>query len=52
MHSYAVAYWWGAGLFAFGAVLTALLFKRRGQAEPAAAPEAPAVIDNEPVAVH
>ncbi|MFF2372393.1 DHA2 family efflux MFS transporter permease subunit [Agromyces sp. NPDC058110] len=30
VHSYAVAYWWGAGFFAFGAVLAALLFRRRG----------------------
>lgn len=31
VHSYAVTYWWGAGFFAFGAVLAALLFRRRGQ---------------------
>jgi MFS family permease len=31
IHSYAVAYWWGAGFFAFGAVFSALLFRRRGQ---------------------
>jgi len=31
VHSYATAYWWGAGFFAFGAVLSALLFRRRGQ---------------------
>ncbi|SDZ54210.1 MFS transporter [Herbiconiux ginsengi] len=30
--SYATAYWWGAGFFAFGAVLSALLFRRRGHA--------------------
>jgi EmrB/QacA subfamily drug resistance transporter len=30
VHSYATAYWWGAGFFAFGAVLAALLFRRRG----------------------
>ena len=30
IHSYAVAYWWGAGFFAFGAVLSALLFRRKG----------------------
>ncbi|MFG1922300.1 MFS transporter [Cryptosporangium sp. NPDC048952] len=29
VHSYAVAYWWGAGFFATGAVITAILFKRR-----------------------
>jgi EmrB/QacA subfamily drug resistance transporter len=31
VHSYAVAYWWGAGFFAFGAILAAFLFRRRGQ---------------------
>ena len=30
MHSYATAYWWGAGFFAFGAVLSALVFRRKG----------------------
>jgi membrane protein implicated in regulation of membrane protease activity len=29
--SYATAYWWGAGFFAFGAVLAAVLFRRRSQ---------------------
>ncbi|MET0975742.1 MAG: MFS transporter [Leifsonia sp.] len=29
VHSYAVAYWWGAAFFAFGAVLAALLFRGR-----------------------
>ncbi|GAA2217449.1 MFS transporter [Promicromonospora sukumoe] len=29
--SYSTAYWWGAGFFAVGAVLSALLFRRRGQ---------------------
>jgi len=28
--SYATAYWWGAGFFAIGAVLSALLFRRKG----------------------
>ena len=32
VHSYTVGYWWAAGFFAFGAVLTALLFRRRGSA--------------------
>ncbi|WP_369370965.1 MFS transporter [Promicromonospora sp. Populi] len=27
---YSTAYWWGAGFFALGAVLSALLFRRRG----------------------
>ena len=31
VHSYAVAYWWGASFFAFGALMSALLFRRRGQ---------------------
>jgi EmrB/QacA subfamily drug resistance transporter len=31
VHSYAVVYWVAAGTFAFGAVLSALLFRRRGQ---------------------
>jgi EmrB/QacA subfamily drug resistance transporter len=52
VHSYSVAYRWGAGIFAFGAVLAALLFKRRGPAEPSPAPQAPAVTENEPVAVN
>ncbi|RIJ69719.1 MFS transporter [Nakamurella silvestris] len=29
VHSYSVAYWWGAGFFAFGAVMSALLFRGR-----------------------
>ncbi len=45
IHSYSTAYWWGAGFFAFGAVLSALLFRRRGQGlslshDPSAAPVA------------
>ncbi|MDQ1547266.1 MAG: hypothetical protein QOH69_2170 [Actinomycetota bacterium] len=31
IHSYTVAYWVAAGVFAFGAVLAVLLFRRRGQ---------------------
>jgi EmrB/QacA subfamily drug resistance transporter len=34
VHSYAVAYWWVAGFFAFGAVLTVLLFRPREKAAP------------------
>ncbi|WP_368499435.1 MFS transporter [Herbiconiux sp. A18JL235] len=30
VHSYATAYWWAAGFFAVGAVLSALLFRRSG----------------------
>jgi EmrB/QacA subfamily drug resistance transporter len=29
VHGYSVADWWGAGIYAFGAVLTVLLFRRR-----------------------
>jgi len=57
VHSYATAYWWGAAFFAFGAVLTAFLYRRRaalataaapaGAADPAGAPGAP-----EPVVAH
>jgi MFS family permease len=31
VHSYSTAYWWSAAFFAFGAVLTAFLFRRRSQ---------------------
>ena len=31
VHSYITAYWWSAGFFVFGAVLTGLLFRRRSQ---------------------
>ena len=37
VQSYAVAYGWGAGIFAVGAVLAALLFQRRRQPEPVTA---------------
>ncbi|WP_091704765.1 MFS transporter [Microbacterium sp. cf046] len=49
---YSTAYWWGAAFFATGAVIAALLFRRRGnglslaQAPVAAAPE------NEPAIAH
>ncbi|MFB2597903.1 MFS transporter [Herbiconiux sp. P17] len=51
--SYATAYWWGAGFFAFGAVLSALLFRRKSQGlslshTPAAAGESAP----EPVIAH
>jgi EmrB/QacA subfamily drug resistance transporter len=56
--SYAVAYWWGAGFFAFGAVLAALLFRRRSDglslasARPVSeAAEAAEAADEIPVAV-
>jgi EmrB/QacA subfamily drug resistance transporter len=48
VHGYATAYYWGAGFFAFGAVLGALLFRRRGSVDsnavPAGAPSAPAPV--------
>jgi EmrB/QacA subfamily drug resistance transporter len=31
LYSYATAYWWSAGFFAFGAIVTALLFRRKGR---------------------
>ncbi|ERK69671.1 drug resistance MFS transporter, drug:H+ antiporter-2 family, partial [Leifsonia aquatica ATCC 14665] len=37
VHSYATAYWWGAAFFAFGAVLTAFLYRRRSVTLAAAA---------------
>ena len=47
--SYATAYWWGAGFFAFGAVVAALLFRRRGQGLSLANAHLPAA---EPVLAH
>jgi EmrB/QacA subfamily drug resistance transporter len=35
LHSYATAYWWSAGFFAFGAILTAVLFRPKDQYLPA-----------------
>jgi MFS family permease len=54
VHSYAVAYWWGAGAFAIGAVLTALLFRRRGHGLSIATAHAPADAQElaEPVGAH
>lgn len=50
--SYAAAYWWGAGFFAVGAVMSALLFRRKGQGLSLAnAHQAPAA-DAEPVLAH
>ncbi|MFC5502166.1 MFS transporter [Lysinimonas soli] len=55
VHGYAAAYGWGAGFFAFGAVLAALLFRRRSQglslAHAAAAPATTAG-EPEPVIAH
>jgi EmrB/QacA subfamily drug resistance transporter len=58
VHSYATAYWWGASFFAFGAVLSALLYRRRGHGatlgEPPAASskEADAPEPTAPVVAH
>lgn len=54
VHSYATAYWWGAAFFAFGAVLTAFLYRRRSAApasSPAGGAESPAEAP-EPVVAH
>jgi EmrB/QacA subfamily drug resistance transporter len=52
VHSYSVAYRWDAAIFAFGAVLAALLFKRRARSRPAGDPGTEPITENEPVAVH
>jgi hypothetical protein len=46
--SYSTAYWWGAGFFAFGAVMSALLFRRRSQGLSLANAHLPAVPVAEP----
>jgi EmrB/QacA subfamily drug resistance transporter len=52
VHSYSVAYRWDAGIFALGAVLAALLFRRRAQSRrPGDAVGVPAV-ESQPVAAH
>ncbi|MDQ1576306.1 MAG: hypothetical protein QOH55_1456 [Microbacteriaceae bacterium] len=55
IHSYATAYWWGAAFFAFGAILSALLFRRRGQGlslSTSHASSAQNVDDGAPVMAH
>jgi hypothetical protein len=54
VHSYATAYWWGAGFFAFGAVLTGLLYRRRVATPAATAENGPVSSSDapEPVAAH
>lgn len=51
--SYATAYWWGAGFFAVGAVVSGLLFRRRGHGLSLshAAPATPDAA-SEPVIAH
>lgn len=53
IHSYAVAYWWGAAFFAFGAVLAAVLFRRRGDGLSLATsrPTSSETADEVPVAI-
>lgn len=50
--SYATAYWWGAGFFAVGAVLSVLLFRRRGQGLSLANAHLQASSSTEPVLAH
>ncbi|WP_291051320.1 MFS transporter [Herbiconiux sp.] len=52
--SYAVVYWWGAGFFAFGALLAALLFRRRGHGASLThtTPAPTAAVDEAPVIAH
>ena len=53
VHSYAVAYWWGAGFFALGAVIAALLFRRRNQGLSLSHTPVPAAsVGTEPISVH
>jgi EmrB/QacA subfamily drug resistance transporter len=52
VHSYSTAYWFSAGLFAFGAVLSALLYRRRKPAVAAQAATADPSTDAEPVVAH
>ncbi|TFC11873.1 DHA2 family efflux MFS transporter permease subunit [Cryobacterium algoritolerans] len=50
VHSYATAYWWGAGFFLFGGVLAALLFRRLGHGTSLANPHGtPSSTEAEPV---
>ncbi len=51
--SYATAYWWGAGFFAFGAILSALLFRRRGHGLSLShTPQTAVTTDAEPALAH
>jgi hypothetical protein len=42
LHSNATAYWWSAGFFAFGALVTVLLFRRKRASQSVAADTGPA----------
>jgi hypothetical protein len=48
---YATAYWWGAGFFAVGAVVAALVFRRRVPQSDHVDPSASPAVDT-PVPVH
>lgn len=50
VHSYTVAYWWSAGLFAAGAVIAALLFRRKRYSVASAL--AAASVADEPAIAH
>ncbi|WP_082764203.1 MFS transporter [Frondihabitans sp. PAMC 28766] len=57
VHSYTTAYWYGAVFFAFGAILSALLFRRRGHggshtATPGEVTRQPEHLASEPVSAH
>ncbi|KQY47027.1 MFS transporter [Cellulomonas sp. Root137] len=52
IHSFSVAYSWSAGIFLLGAVLTATLFRTRGDRAARLADAAPAAAHGEPVLAH
>jgi EmrB/QacA subfamily drug resistance transporter len=54
VHSYSVAYFWGACFFAFGAIMSALLFRRKNQGLSLShtSPAPVVTTENEPVPVH
>jgi EmrB/QacA subfamily drug resistance transporter len=52
IHSYATAYWWGAGFFTVGAIMAALLFRRIGHGISLRNPTPEKEPESQPVAVH
>jgi EmrB/QacA subfamily drug resistance transporter len=52
VHSYSTAYFWGAGFFLVGAILSALLFRRRGHGVSLHNPEGTVPAAAEPVVAH
>ena len=52
VHSFSVAYTWSAGIFLFGAILTASLFRTRRDREARLVVAAPAARDEAPVLAH